>query len=138
VYNNDTTPQPTQTITGTTDSTAPGSDTVDINCYYTGVGSNGYDWNTVANNVPTAGDGSFSWTGVVNMGGDTCTLRAVPHNGGNISSPASFPGPMSELDSLYTYHASGTGTPEYTYYYSGRRLWRGDVPAQAGYRRVRW
>jgi hypothetical protein len=115
VYNNDTTPQPTQTITGTTDSTAPGSDTVDIRCYYGYLG--GYDYNGVASNVPTAADGSFSWTGVVDQGGVTCTLRAVPHGGG-ISSPASFPGPMSELDSLFTYHTSGTGTPEYNYYYS--------------------
>jgi hypothetical protein len=95
-FNDNATPTPTVEITGTTDSTAPGTDTIDINCYYTQA-ANGINHTNIANNISLAGDGSFDWTGSVSEE-STCTLRAVPHNYGDTYPLTQFSGPFSVLN----------------------------------------
>jgi hypothetical protein len=108
----------TVTITGTTNSTDPSTDTVDVRCYYS------YDWGsrtyeTIASNVALNPDGTFS-TGPVSpdVDGVTCQLRAVPHNS-DPTDLSGFGAVPSQLDFLENYSWSGSGAPYYDYYYTG-------------------
>lgn len=118
VYTFDTnaTPTPTVTISGTTDSTAPGSDKVDINCYYTENGS--IDHDTIASGIALNPDGTFSWTGAV-ADDDTCTLRAVPSGYGDTYPNVQFTGPSSVLNETQLFPVSGSSAPYYDYWYTG-------------------
>ena len=129
-FNRDATTTPTVTITGTTNSTDPTNDQVDINCYYTYIG--GFGYRSIASNVPLASDGSFTYTGPVDINGGTCTLRAVPSNNDYPASLTPFSGPFSELDGFGTSQVNGTGTPQYDFYYTASGLTRDGYFESAG------
>ncbi|MGH2869607.1 MAG: Ig-like domain-containing protein [Solirubrobacteraceae bacterium] len=125
-FNGDASPAPTVTVSGTTDSTSPGSDTVDIVCTYpqTGRGIT-YD-NTIAN-LPLNPDGTFSQAIPINSndfsfwGGTACTMRALPddvYHGNRFESFSQFTGPFTEADYLQSYHVSGSGSSQFDYYYT--------------------
>ena len=107
-YNADL-PSPDVTITGTTDSTSPGADAVDIRCDYPGQGS--LNNQTIATGVALNSDGTFSWSGPLDEQGLACQLRAVPSGYGDTTlSP--FAGVLSELDHVQTaFPGAGTAAP---------------------------
>jgi hypothetical protein len=118
-FNDNASSAPTVEVKGTTDSTSPGTDTVDINCYST-VAANGINHSAIATNVPlNPTDGTFDWTGPVATE-NTCTLRAVPHNYGNKYPLTQFSGPFSVLNYTRQDQVSGgshqTGPFEDFYY----------------------
>lgn len=114
-FNNNASPAPAVTITGTANSTSPASDTIDINCYYT------FRWGQtgfvpIASNVKLGAGGGFHWTGPVDTNGWTCQLRAVPHGYGTSGPLSQFAGVFSELDYLNQKSVNGLGTPSYDYF----------------------
>jgi MFS family permease len=88
-------------VAGTTDSTDPSHDTVDIYC-----SGGGYD-QLVAAGVPLAADGSFA----TEVGGpsvfQTCRLRAVPAAAGFPADPSPFTGPVDARGTSWSYKVSG-------------------------------
>lgn len=119
-YNANATTPATVTISGTTNSTAPGTDAVDINCYYSyDFGSLSYY--TVASNVVTNADGTFS-KAVSPSTEETCLLRAVPHGYGTGYPLTPFAPISTQLDYLVQSPVTGSPVgstgPFYDYYYS--------------------
>lgn len=63
------------TVAGTTNSSTPGTDEVDLDCFYGSGNTN----KQLAHNVPLSGNGSFATVASLeNLGEQTCRLRAVP------------------------------------------------------------
>lgn len=125
-FDHNASPTPTVTISGTTNSTAPGSDAVDINCYYAQGGN--IIAAPVASDIVTDASGNFSYTGPINtvyeepapIGamGRTCTLRAVPAGDTSTSGLSQYAGPFSELDYLNLDGVIGAGnSPPYADYF---------------------
>jgi Glucodextranase, domain B len=91
LVDDEVTPNEAVALSGTSNGDA--SDHVDINCY------RGLEFRQLASSVPVQADGSFSYTsttGLRNLAGETCVLRAVP--AGDMTqyspgSPTSFTGP---------------------------------------------
>jgi MFS family permease len=96
-------------VAGTTDSTDPSHDTVDIYC-----SGGGYD-QLVAASVPLAADGSFA----TEIGGPsvfgTCRLRAVPSGPGVPADPSPFTGPVDARGTGWSYKVSGGPNEGETY-----------------------
>ncbi|MGH2869608.1 MAG: hypothetical protein ACRDNK_18835 [Solirubrobacteraceae bacterium] len=114
----DTFPTPKVTVSGTTDSTKPGSDRVRLACTFNRVGSSGVSYQFIGPSIPLNSDGSFSSTMVLSPPSfDSCTLHALPF-GGSITSLSRATGPFSELDFTRTFHVGGPGSSQYDYSYS--------------------
>ncbi len=108
------TTQPTVTIDGTTNSTAPATDTVNLICYQTEPPrSNPYthvNEAVIAEEVPLDSAGTFSWTGTPPPDG-SCLLRAVP-TGWSTSRPLTgFPALPVHFDEASVKLAGGEGSP---------------------------
>lgn len=103
VINDEDAVSSTIAVSGTTNSTAPGTDRVDLDCFY---GASNYGW--VALNVPLNPDGSFSdpTADVSSAARTTCRLRAVP--AGTVPSDLSpFSGPVLAIGERATSRISG-------------------------------
>lgn len=92
-------------VAGTTDSTAPGTDRVDIRCYQ------GTVYQTMATDVNVAPDGTFSaYPDPQNASDEVCRIRAVPAS----TDPAdlsAFPGPRLYRSALRAPERVGAGSP---------------------------
>lgn len=105
---------PTVTIDGTTNSTAPATDTVNLICYQTEPPrSNVYthvNEAVIAEEVPLDSEGSFSWTGTPPPEG-SCLLRAVPTGWGTSRPLTGFSALPVHLDDVNVKLAGGEGSP---------------------------
>lgn len=111
------------TVTGTTNSTDPASDTVDIDCY-SDDGSTGIDEGTLVSNVGLNSSGGFSTTvryGDMENTGSTasCRLRAVPAGTQPTAGLASFAGPrvlLAYMATRWDYYNGGEAIETYGLY----------------------
>ncbi len=121
-YNADT--PNTFAVAGTTDSTAPGSDKVDLRCFY---GSPAQS-TLVQGGVTLAAGGSFSVpaANLLTVAYRECRLRAVP--AGSTSNSNAYRGPLLLTDYSATYKITGgpnAGTA-YNFYIWGQQLGAAD------------
>jgi hypothetical protein len=121
-YNSDT--PNTIAVAGTTDSTAPVSDKVDLLCFY-GSPARYYALQT---GVSLGASGSFSVSGasLSGIGASVCRLRAVP--AGSTSNSSVYKGPLMLTDYLYTAKITGGPNAGMTYDYAifGQQLGAGN------------
>jgi hypothetical protein len=117
VFDDNAATPPTITIAGTTNSTAPATDTVDIYCTYYEDGE--VDDNTVDTNVALDSSGAFSDTVSFDDEGN-CTLRAVPHmvDPGDVAL-GQYTGPLLENDYTELDYVSGTSGPLDDFFFTG-------------------
>lgn len=111
------------TVTGTTNSTDPSSDTVDIECYDDNGSSaesyypGAYDIYQLVTGVPLDSNGDFSTTipySAIEQDGGMCRLRAVPTSATPPSDGlGSFAGPRVMLAYLEPQYSSGDGSYQY-------------------------
>ncbi len=120
IVDEDTSFSPTIPFEGTTDSTAPLSDTVDLDCFT----NNDLSQTEVFLGASVAPAGSFAAeANALNLAGKLCQLRAVPHG----SPPADvtpFAGPITAVGRSRTEElefGANIGTP-YDYYVYGQQL----------------
>jgi hypothetical protein len=111
------------TISGTTNSTDPSSDTVDIDCYT----DDGNEWGSVAQGVSLDSAGGFtttaSYASVEEAGYDgLCRLRAVPAGTTPSSGLDSFTGPRVLLSYLSKSFDYDTGTQVTNYSFEAPQL----------------
>jgi hypothetical protein len=121
----------TMAVSGTTDSTDPGTDTVDLDCFY----GSGPDSSQLSADVTLQSDGSFSVPGanLENVEGKVCRLRAVP-SGTPPVDLAPFAGPVlatGERSTDVIDSGPNTGAP-YDLYVWGQQLTAGDDYVSAG------
>ena len=99
IFDNEiTAPGGTFTVAGTTNSTATGTDTVDIDCYNGGSEVVRYEGPGDAG-ISLANDGSFNAAvPLAPLSGNTCELLAVPH--GTTPPPSGYSGPRVAISQL--------------------------------------
>lgn len=113
------------TVTGTTNSTDPAGDHVDIDCYSDNGSSGTYQYTVSQQPVSLSANGSFStfvpYSGFehesyADPNGSACRLRAVPTGTEPVSALGSFTGPRVLLSYLATdyFGPGGTDTTDYT------------------------
>ena len=112
-------------VAGTTDSTAPGADTVDLRCFYGDGGQSAL----IQAGVALAADGSFSApaVGLVNfVGAPECRLRAVP--AGVTANRPAFAGPLMVVNLVVTVKVGGGANAGavYDFRVAGQQLTAGD------------
>ena len=133
------------TVTGTTNSTAPSSDQVDIYCYVDNgstadpamTSSGAYTGTLLAAGVALDSSGGFSTTipysAFENSSADACRLRAVPAGTAPTSGLASFAGPRVMIASLVpTYSFSSADSYLFDYTLTAPQLGAQDLYTSAG------
>lgn len=114
---NEVSPDPTVTITGTTNSTAPGTDTVDLECTYDRTQST-----TLASGVTLTASGEFSAVVPFDSFPDdqVCYIRAIPPgwaNNGEEGAQGDFSGPLASVGDVFISRvASGPNTGKIRYF----------------------
>lgn len=120
-YDNDS--PATIVVAGTTNSTSPGTDRIDLRCFY---GDSGQSY-LLQSGVSLTGDGSFSAQAPLsNIERSICRLRAVPA-GATVNQPA-FSGPLIAVDYVATRRIAGgpnAGLP-YDFYAWGQQTGAAD------------